>query len=264
MNYIKKLAMGLSLAALFAGSMMSGISSAQTIPGYAMDNGTKSVVRNSYDECWQTSSWNESLTIAECGGVDVDMDGVMDDIDICIPTPEYARGMVNEQGAADEDEDGVYECRDRCRHTPKGAPVDEFGCQIDHVIVINNVNFAFDKANLDSRARAILDNALPQLANNPKLIGIEVGGHTDSIGAASYNQGLSERRAQSVANYLAGHGVDVGKMSVVGYGETQPVASNATREGRSENRRVELKVDVMETVQVTEVEVTEVEVVETR
>lgn len=249
MNYIKKLAMGLSLAALFAGSMMSGISSAQTIPGYAMDAGTKSVVKNSYDECWQTSDWNESMTIAECGGADIDMDGVLDDVDQCIPTPEYARPFVNEVGCADVDEDGVYEYADRCPNTPKGAPVDEFGCQIDHVIVINNVNFAFDSANLDANARSILDNALPQLSNNAKLVGIEVGGHTDSTGPANYNQGLSERRAQSVANYLANNGVDVGKMTVVGYGETNPVASNATREGRAENRRTELKVDVMETNQ---------------
>jgi len=237
---IKKLAMGMSLVTIFA---VSGTSMAQTIPGYLTDTGTKSVVTNSYGECWETSSWNESLTVAECGA-DIDKDGVADDKDICIPTPEYARGMVNEQGAADEDQDGVYECRDRCRHTPMGAPVDEFGCQIDHTVVISNVNFAFDSDRLDADARATLDANLGHLVDNPKVIGLVLNGHTDSTGPEGYNQGLSVRRAQSVANYLSGRGVDAGIMQVVGHGETQPIASNATKEGRAENRRVEVDVDI--------------------
>lgn len=238
---IKKLVMGLSLATIFA---VSGASMAQSLPGYLADSGTKSVVKNAYDECWQTSSWNESLATAECGGVDVDMDGVLDDVDQCIPTPEYARKDVNEVGCADSDQDGVYEYKDRCPGTPLGAPVDEYGCQIDHTIVINNINFAFDKANLDADARATLDAALSHVENNPKVIGLVLNGHTDSTGPADYNQGLSVRRAQSVANYLANHGVSASIMQVVGHGESQPIASNATKEGRAENRRVEVDVDI--------------------
>ena len=238
---IKKLVMGLSLAALFA---VSGASMAQSLPGYLADSGTKSVVTNAYGECWETSSWNKSMTTTACGGVDADMDGVLDDKDICIPTPEYARGMVNEQGAADEDNDGVFECHDRCRHTPMGAPVDEHGCQIDHTVVINNINFAFDKAELDANARATLDAALSHVENNVKVIGLVLNGYTDSTGPADYNQALSVRRAQSVANYLVNHGVSSSIMQVVGHGEDQPIASNATKEGRAENRRVEVDVDI--------------------
>jgi outer membrane protein OmpA-like peptidoglycan-associated protein len=70
---------------------------------------------------------------------------------------------------------------------------------------------------------------------------IDINGHTDSTGNAAYNQGLSERRAASVANYLGERGgIDQRRISTLGYGATQPIASNATPEGRAQNRRVEV------------------------
>jgi outer membrane protein OmpA-like peptidoglycan-associated protein len=69
---------------------------------------------------------------------------------------------------------------------------------------------------------------------------VEVAGHTDSTGAASYNQRLSEQRAQTVARYLIGRDVNEDRMLVVGYGQDAPIASNDTHEGRQQNRRVEL------------------------
>jgi OOP family OmpA-OmpF porin len=69
---------------------------------------------------------------------------------------------------------------------------------------------------------------------------VEVAGHTDSTGSETYNQGLSERRANSVKDYLTSQGVTATRLSAKGYGEAQPVASNDTKEGRAENRRVEL------------------------
>ena len=71
---------------------------------------------------------------------------------------------------------------------------------------------------------------------------IDVYGHTDSMGSDAYNQSLSERRAQAVADYLASHGVVAARLGTRGYGETQPIASNDTEEGRAANRRVEIKV----------------------
>jgi outer membrane protein OmpA-like peptidoglycan-associated protein len=71
---------------------------------------------------------------------------------------------------------------------------------------------------------------------------IDVNGHTDSTGSHEHNQALSERRASSVANYLASQGVDARRMSAVGFAETQPIASNATAEGRAQNRRVEIMI----------------------
>ena len=67
-------------------------------------------------------------------------------------------------------------------------------------------------------------------------------GHTDSTGSDAYNQGLSERRARSVADYLSSHGVQSARIGTRGFGETQPVASNETEEGRAANRRVEIKI----------------------
>ena len=70
---------------------------------------------------------------------------------------------------------------------------------------------------------------------------VELAGHTDSVGNDQYNQGLSERRAQAVADYLIGHGANAGNISVKGYGESDPVADNGTEAGRAANRRVELR-----------------------
>ena len=241
---LKKLAMGLSAAALITGAWLPGALSAQNLPGYAIDAGTKSVVRNAYDECWKTSSWNEDQAIAECGGIlDSDGDGVTDDKDECPGTPPGVK--VDAVGCPlDSDGDGVPDFLDKCPGTPAGAPVDSDGCEIDHTIVVSTVNFAFDSAALDAEARSILDAHLPQLTGSTSLISITVNGHTDSTGPEGYNQQLSERRAQSVANYLVNQGVDASKLSVVGHGESQPIASNATSQGRAENRRVELDVDV--------------------
>ncbi|MBB4103946.1 OmpA family protein [Allorhizobium borbori] len=71
---------------------------------------------------------------------------------------------------------------------------------------------------------------------------VDVNGHTDSVGNAAYNQGLSERRAMSVATYLGGQGLDQRRVSALGYGMSQPVASNSTPQGRAQNRRVEIQI----------------------
>jgi len=71
---------------------------------------------------------------------------------------------------------------------------------------------------------------------------IDINGHTDSTGSLQHNQALSERRAASVANYLGGRGVDQRRISTMGFGPSQPVASNATPDGRAQNRRVEVAI----------------------
>ncbi len=89
-------------------------------------------------------------------------------------------------------------------------------------------------------------DAEPSLQGVADLVGdkpgatTEVQGHTDSTGSAEFNQSLSERRAAAVADWLAGHGVDRGTLTTIGYGSTRPVADNATAEGRQANRRVEI------------------------
>ena len=114
-------------------------------------------------------------------------------------------------------------------------------------VVINNLQFAFDSAVLTDADKAILDNAYTRLTPykdlfRAKTSHIDVIGHTDSTGPEAYNQGLSERRANSVADYMASKGTPREAMIVKGMGESTPVADNATREGRRLNRRVELNV----------------------
>lgn len=100
------------------------------------------------------------------------------------------------------------------------------------------VLFAFDSAELRPEARSELDRAAGILASRNGRILIEVAGHTDNIGTEAYNQDLSERRAQSVADYLAERGVDRDRMEVVGYGESRPRVPNDSPENRQKNRRV--------------------------
>jgi outer membrane protein OmpA-like peptidoglycan-associated protein len=102
-----------------------------------------------------------------------------------------------------------------------------------------NVTFRTDSADLNSSFFGVLDSVGLVLKEYDKTI-IEVAGHTDSTGTAEYNQALSQRRAQTVATYLAGKGVMDQRIITVGGGEAHPVASNDTPDGRQLNRRVEL------------------------
>ncbi|MDQ2139749.1 OmpA family protein [Alcaligenaceae bacterium A4P071] len=101
--------------------------------------------------------------------------------------------------------------------------------------------FDFDKATLKPEGRQLLDQVAQQ-AGGIDLETIIAVGHTDSIGTDAYNQRLSERRAASVKQYLVSRGVDANRVYTEGKGESQPVASNATREGRAQNRRVEIEI----------------------
>lgn len=100
--------------------------------------------------------------------------------------------------------------------------------------------FAFGKATLSSGAEQSLAPMLQRLQEFPASTAIIVG-HTDSVGSEKFNQKLSEERAQTVANYFTSNGISADRLSVVGVGESEPVASNDTAEGRAKNRRVEIE-----------------------
>lgn len=102
-----------------------------------------------------------------------------------------------------------------------------------------NVTFGFDQATLQPQFYPVLDNVAGTLQQYNQTV-IEVAGHTDSVGSDSYNQQLSQRRAEAVANYLNSRGIMRDRMITVGAGETRPIASNDTEQGRAENRRVEI------------------------
>ena len=108
-------------------------------------------------------------------------------------------------------------------------------------IVLRGVNFDFDKATIRRDAVTILDEVVVILRDEP-AIDVSVDGHTDAIGSDAYNQRLSERRAQAVRDYLVRKGISPSRLRTRGFGESEPVASNDTEEGRAQNRRTELNV----------------------
>jgi len=108
-------------------------------------------------------------------------------------------------------------------------------------LILRGVNFDFNKADIRPDARPVLDEAIRTLKEAGD-VRVSVEGHTDSVGSNSYNEGLSVRRAKSVAAYLARGGISADRLEISGYGETRPVASNDTADGRAQNRRVELNV----------------------
>lgn len=101
--------------------------------------------------------------------------------------------------------------------------------------------FDFNKAQLKPSAEDVLAEAVRTLKQNPDMR-VEVDGHTDSVGSDAYNQRLSEKRAQAVKNYLMHQGIESSRISVEGFGESKPVASNSTADGRAKNRRAEIVV----------------------
>jgi OOP family OmpA-OmpF porin len=166
--------------------------------------------------------------------LDSDGDGVYDYLDQCPNTPRGA--TVDARGCPlYTDGDGVYDYLDQCPGTPKGAKVDMRGCW-----VLRGVEFDVGKSDIKPLSYPILDEVLEVLEKNPGLR-VEIAGHTDSTGAASFNQTLSEQRAKAVMNYFVSQGISSARLYPKGYGPSMPIASNDTAEGRARNRRVELK-----------------------
>lgn len=148
----------------------------------------------------------------------------------------------------DDDGDGVNNCDDKCPGSQAGQTIGPDGCPVPVSIDLKGVNFDFDKSTLRPDAVAILNEAIEILKRYPDLK-VEVAGHTDAIGTDAYNQGLSERRARAVYDYLTGNGIDASRLvGPNGYGESRPIAPNTNPdgsdnpEGRAQNRRTELNV----------------------
>ena len=206
-------------------------------------------VYNYMDDCPDTPA-GARVDASGCP-TDADGDGVFDGLDQCPNTP--AGATVDAEGCpVDSDGDGVFDGLDQCPNTPAGATVDAEGCGEFEAalaqgrLVLRGINFAFNSAELDEDSREVLDQVAVAIRNaiaNRPGIEIEIGGHTDAIGSEAYNLQLSQRRAQSVHDYLVSVEPSIDEaLNNEGYGESQPVASNDTDEGRAENRRVEFVV----------------------
>lgn len=101
-----------------------------------------------------------------------------------------------------------------------------------------DVRFAFNKAEVTDKGKEVLDNLTNQLKSENKNVYIEIQGHTDNKGSEDYNMKLGEERAESVRRYMSESGIPLHRIATISYGEDRPIASNRTKDGRSQNRRV--------------------------
>lgn len=138
----------------------------------------------------------------------------------------------------DDDKDGVNNCIDKCPGTASDLAVDANGCPIPLVKTLK-VHFDFDKANIKPEYHKELADFAEFMKQYPG-VAVEIDGHTDSVGTDAYNQKLSQRRANSVRDYLVSKlGMNGKLLTAVGFGESKPIASNDTDAGRAQNRRIE-------------------------
>jgi OmpA-OmpF porin, OOP family len=184
-----------------------------------------------------------------CPEPDNDLDGIPDEVDRCPNEPEDFDGWQDEDGCPDPNNDGdaLPDATDKCPNEP--GPKDEEGCPrvyedvevtTTHIRIRQTVHFEFNKAKIRPVSYPILSTVAQALKDHPE-IRVEIQGHTDSRGAAAYNQRLSEQRADAVRVYLIEKGIEAARLVSRGYGEEQPIESNRTASGRAANRRVEFK-----------------------
>jgi outer membrane protein OmpA-like peptidoglycan-associated protein len=208
-------------------------------------------VVNAADPCPTQAEDKDGFQDADgCPDLDNDGDKVPDAQDKCPLEP----GDAAHQGCPfhDRDHDTVADEVDNCPDEA-GDPANQ-GCKVEQKVVItdknievkdtlsfsgNKVFFGTDKIELAADYEKMLDQVADVLRKHPEITRLEVQGYTDSTGEAAYNQTLSQRRASAVRDYLVSQGVAAGRLSVKGFGEEQPIASNDTAEGREKNRRVE-------------------------
>ena len=166
--------------------------------------------------------------------LDADGDGVPDYRDKCPNTPKGVR--VDSDGCPlDSDGDGVPDYLDKCPNTPKGVKVDANGCPLAMEL---KVNFDFDRSEVKPEYFDQVKKVADFMKENPKT-SVVIEGHTDNVGTEEYNLKLSARRANAVAKLLTEkYGIAMDRMTAQSLGESKPIASNDTPDGRAQNRRI--------------------------
>ncbi|MDP3834631.1 MAG: OmpA family protein [Hydrogenophaga sp.] len=203
------------VAMLFATAAMATAAGAQTIDNWR--NGTSEMVwKNGTNElCWRDANWTPATAAPGCDGAIVPM---------AAPAPAPAAAPAPAPAA-----------RPAPAPAPAPAPV------ASKVTYAADAFFDFDKAVLKPEGKAKLDDLAGKVSGIALEVVIAVG-HTDSTGAAGYNQALSNKRAEAVKAYLVSKGIESNRIYTEGKGLSQPVADNKTKEGRAKNRRVEVEV----------------------
>ena len=178
----------------------------------------------------------EEVVIIEKPTVDSDGDGVYDRLDKCPNTPSGSTVDANGcKVSLDDDHDGVENSVDKCPNTPEGTAVNANGCPVAINLHINFENNSYKVQN-SSMDKIVQFADFLKKYNNYHA---EIVGYTDSRGSETYNKKLSQKRANEVKRLLVQNGVDASRITAIGMGELNPVASNATAEGRALNRRIE-------------------------
>jgi OOP family OmpA-OmpF porin len=184
-------------------------------------------------------------TPAGAAVIDSDGDGVPDSLDKCPDTPKGVK--VDKDGCpVDSDGDGVPDYRDKCPDTPAGVTVDKDGCPLPKKVSIA-LEIEFDsgkaviKPQYDDQIKKVAD-----FMNTYRETTAVIEGHTDNVGKEKSNETLSTKRAESVKTYLVQkYGIAAGRLSAKGFGSSQPMADNATAEGRQKNRRITAVIETM-------------------
>jgi len=217
-----------------------------TVPGVAKYEGCpvpdtdKDGVFDDKDKCPEQPGFPE---LDGCPYPDRDRDGVTDNKDKCPDEP----GSTKNDGCpiTDRDNDGVPDATDRCPDEP--GPVSNQGCpEVKEEVmqktaaIAKSIYFDFGSAKLQRRSYAPLDELVQILKDNPTYQ-LSIESHTDNVGSNETNQRLSDNRSSSVMSYLVKKGIDASRLTATGFGEEKPVATNDTNEGRSLNRRSELR-----------------------
>ncbi len=198
-------------------------------------DGDKDGVIDANDKC-ANSPAGFAVNASGCN-IDSDKDGVLDPADKCANTP--AGSKVDASGCTvdgDGDNDGVKDSMDKCPKTPAGYKVDAQGCVLTSEL---RLHFALGSAVIKTEDQKSVDDFVTFMKENPSQTAIAIG-YTSSVGKASYNQKLSERRAKAFKDAAVKGGVDAKRITTAGKGEAKPVADNKTVEGRSLNQRIEL------------------------
>ncbi len=163
---------------------------------------------------------------------DTDGDGIPDDQDLCPTRPEDYNGITDEDGCPDG------EATSQPSPLLMTARIDTVILREGSIFTLFGVNFETDKWVIRAESIPILEENAKLFRRYPRMV-VEIRGHTDSVGSDEYNLLLSQRRAEAVRRWLISYGVDSSRITAVGYGETDPVADNATELGRARNRRIE-------------------------
>jgi OOP family OmpA-OmpF porin len=183
-----------------------------------------------------------------CPDIDNDLDGIPDSADKCPNDAEDPDGYQDEDGCPDLDNDGdtVPDLKDQCPNSVGSPDTEPLGCPTNRLVIVTDcevkitqqIHFAYNKATIRKDSYPVLDAVVETLHRNPNMK-IEVQGHTDNRGSAAYNKGLSDRRANSVMQYLTAHGIAKDRLTAAGYGLERPIVPNTSPQNMALNRRVQ-------------------------